>query len=129
MTHRNSSPLSIIFAACLCVASWNCKRDSAKNAEYPTAPARKGNMELLVSAPGRVEPEAVIEIKSKASGEIMELPFQEGATVDKGDLIARLDPQVEQRLLSQARARMKTAEASLEKARISADGVRALVVT
>ncbi len=95
-----------------------CREDSNKARKYRTAAARKGDMEITVSAPGRVEPEAAIEIKSKASGQILELPFQEGDRVKKGDLLVRLDPETEQRLLGQAQAQMETAKASLVKAEI-----------
>jgi HlyD family secretion protein len=96
----------------------SCRGDSNKLGEYRTAVARKGDMEITVSAPGRVEPEAAIEIKSKASGQILELPFQEGDRVKKGDLLVRLDPETEQRLLGQAQAQRETASASLVKAEI-----------
>lgn len=44
-----------------------------------------------VSAPGVVEPETKVDISAETSARIMELPFEEGAEVKKGDVVVRLD--------------------------------------
>jgi HlyD family secretion protein len=65
----------------------------------------------LVSATGKIQPEVEVKIAPEVSGEIVELPLREGATVKKGDLLVRIKPdnyrfQVEQQeaLLAAARA-------------------------
>ena len=56
----------------------------------------------LVSATGKIQPEIEVKISPEVAGEIVELPFREGAAVKKGDLLIRIKPdfyqaQVEQR--------------------------------
>jgi multidrug efflux pump subunit AcrA (membrane-fusion protein) len=55
------------------------------------AKVTRGNLELMVSANGVVQPINRVEIKSKASGQIEQLHFEEGQTVQKGDLLIALD--------------------------------------
>jgi HlyD family secretion protein len=78
----------------------------------------------IVSATGKIQPEVEVKISPEVSGEIVELPFKEGAAVKKGDLVLRIRPdnyqaQVEQQeagLLS-ARATAEQSKAQLLKAR------------
>ena len=63
-----------------------------------------------VSATGKIQPEVEVKIQPEVGGEITELPFKEGATVRKGELLARLKPdnfryQVDQQEASLAAAR------------------------
>lgn len=56
----------------------------------------------LVSATGKIQPEIEVKISPEVAGEIVQLPFREGAAVKKGDLLIRIKPdfyqaQVEQR--------------------------------
>jgi HlyD family secretion protein len=46
----------------------------------------------LVNATGKIQPEVEVKIAPEVSGEITELPFREGATVKKGDLLVRIKP-------------------------------------
>jgi HlyD family secretion protein len=73
----------------------------------------RGDLEVLVSANGIVEPINRVEIKSKASGQIEEMPVEEGDLIRRGGLIARLDQSVARNELEQARADLMVAEANL----------------
>ena len=76
----------------------------------------KGDFQIIVSANGIVRPIDRIEIKSKASGETVELSVEEGEEVKKGDLIARLDQKDERAALAQAEADLDIAKAQLTQA-------------
>ncbi len=76
----------------------------------------RGNLEVLVSANGVVEPINRVEIKSKASGQIEEMTVEEGDVLRRGGLIARLDQSVARNELEQARADLMVAEANLTQA-------------
>jgi HlyD family secretion protein len=56
-------------------------------------------------------------VLSKASGEIIELPFEEGDRVRRGDRLVRLDPDDEERNVRRNEAALISARARLEKAR------------
>ena len=44
----------------------------------------------LVSATGKIQPDVEVKISPEVPGEIIELPFREGATVKTGDLLVRI---------------------------------------
>jgi len=83
--------------------------------------AHLGTFQIVVSASGVVQPIDRIEIKSKASGEIVELAVEEGDVVKKGDLIARLDQKDERAALAQAEADRDIAQAELKQAQRTFD--------
>jgi len=92
--------------------------------EGETTRVKRGDLEVPITASGRIEPASITQIKGKASGEIVEIPFQEGEMVTKNALIIRLKKIDEQRNVDRAQAdyeRAKIAharaEAALEEAR------------
>jgi HlyD family secretion protein len=86
---------------------------------YKSVIARRGPLRIAVAATGRVRPIDRIELKSKASGEVIELPIEVGGRVERGGLVAKLDPVDARTGLAQARADLAVAEAELEVARRS----------
>jgi HlyD family secretion protein len=78
---------------------------------FRSVTVERGTFELTVTASGVIEPIRRIEIRSKASGQVVELPIEEGEEVAKGSLIARLDA-------TDARADLERAKANVEIAEI-----------
>jgi HlyD family secretion protein len=78
-----------------------------------TAVARRGDLVVSISATGRIDPIEMVEVKSKASGEIIELPIKAGDLVRRGDLIARLDRRTAQNDYDQAQADFMVAEVTV----------------
>ena len=76
----------------------------------------RGTFQIIVTANGVVKSIDRIEIKSKASGEIVELPVEEGDFISQGDLIARLDQKDERAEVAQAQADFDIAKAELKQA-------------
>ena len=77
------------------------------------------NIVQTVAATGKIQPEVEVKISSEVSGEIIELPVQEGQTVEKGDLLARINPDLVQSALSQAQASLQNMRAGLSQAKAS----------
>ncbi|MBI3586276.1 MAG: efflux RND transporter periplasmic adaptor subunit [Ignavibacteriales bacterium] len=73
----------------------------------------RGDLNLSVSANGVVQPINKVEIKSKASGQILELNFVEGQSVKKGELLIALDQTLTKNDHDQAKADLALAEAAL----------------
>lgn len=74
----------------------------------------------VVSATGKINPVDQVLITPEVTGEIVELPVNEGAKVDKGELLIRIKPDIyiaqrdrAQAQLESARANLKVREASL----------------
>ncbi|MBI2620054.1 MAG: efflux RND transporter periplasmic adaptor subunit [Ignavibacteriales bacterium] len=73
----------------------------------------RGNLDLTVSANGVVQPIDRVEIKSKASGQIEIMNFEEGQTVQKGTLLIELDRTTARNDFDQAKADLAVAESNL----------------
>ena len=65
-------------------------------------------------ATGAVEPINVIEVKSKASGQITKIPVETGTQVRAGDLLVQVDTRDVQNQYDQASADLRSAKASIE---------------
>lgn len=89
--------------------------------EYKEFTVTRGTFQTDVSASGVVTPIDRVEIKSKASGRIDELPIEEGDFVKKGQLICKLDPTDVQAEVDQAKANLDIAEAELTTAQNTYD--------
>lgn len=94
-------------------------RASLTMLEGETAVAHRGDLVVPITASGKIEPASVTQIKSEASGEVSEIPFEEGMIVENNDLIVRLDPDDEQRNVERAEAEFQRAEIALARAEIS----------
>lgn len=79
-----------------------------------TAVVERGDLVVSISASGTIEPVERVEVKSKASGEIVVLTVQEGDVVKRGQLVARLDPVTVQNEFDQAEADYKVAQITRE---------------
>lgn len=73
-------------------------------------------LELIVEASGTIEAISAVEIKSKASGEILFLGAEVGDYILKGDVLARIDQRTPSNTLSQTQADLDVAKVRLENA-------------
>jgi HlyD family secretion protein len=112
----------ILFAAASLALLAACGAREAAAPAYDTAKVTRGDLEVTVEASGSIEPVATVEVKSKASGEILELNAEIGDTVEAGKLLVRIDPRTPRNLVDQAQAelnaalqREKTAKTQLER--------------
>ena len=72
--------------------------------ELPVAVAAMNDITVSVQATGVLQPIKVVEIKSKASGEILDMPVEMGDFVEAGDLIAQIDTKILDQELKQVQA-------------------------
>ncbi len=91
----------------------NKKTEAAPTAQITrVVKVTKGDLNLSVSATGVVQPINKVEIRSKASGQIIQLTFEEGKLVSKGDLLIALDQTTVKNEYDQAKADLAVAEAN-----------------
>ena len=86
---------------------------------FKTSEVLQGELIVKISATGVVEPNFQVEVKSKASGEVLSFPFEEGDRVKKGELLLQLDKSDEQRNVAKARADLSSSAAKYKKAQTS----------
>ncbi len=85
-------------------------------AVYQLVPVSTRDVVISASAAGTIEPVKTVEVKSKASGEVFEMPVETGDVVRAGQLLVRVDPRIPQATLRQAEADLTLSEALLENA-------------
>ena len=94
-----------------------CGDGTAPAPQYETAPVQRGDISVVVEASGTIEPISSVEVKSKASGEILELGAEIGDTVESGRLLVRIDPRTPRNHVAQAEAEVAAAAARLATAK------------
>jgi len=82
--------------------------------ELPTVIAAVRDITVSVSATGILQPVKIVEIKSKASGEILEMPVEMGDFLEAGALIAQIDTRILDQELKQVGADYESAEIRLQ---------------
>lgn len=86
-----------------------CVQEEAVSPIYDTAGAERRTIEVMVSSAGIVEPLATVEVKSKASGEVLDVLVEIGDRVAAGALLVSIDPRIVRNRLAQADAELKAA--------------------
>lgn len=86
-----------------------CADERASAPTYATAAAERTSIDVSVGSSGVVEPLAIVEVKSKASGEVLDLLVETGDFVEQGDLMVHIDPRTVRNRLAQAEATLKAA--------------------
>ena len=69
-----------------------------------------------VSASGKIQSESEVIISPDVSGEIMELPVKEGDKVKQGQLLVKIDPDIQQSNVERLEAALNTSKANLANA-------------
>lgn len=85
--------------------------DGLDDVTYRTAEVEKGDIVQSFSATGVLQPLTVVDVKSKAGGEVVELAVEEGSVLKKGDVVAHIDPRDTRALYEQAVADLTSTQA------------------
>ncbi len=86
-------------------------------AEYRTAALDRGNIESTISATGNLNAVITVQVGSQVSGNIKALFATFNSQVKKGQLVARIDPDMFQARVNQAQANLDAANAGVANAR------------
>jgi HlyD family secretion protein len=98
--------------------TFGCVGEDDRAAAPPqTAAVERRDLEVRAEAAGSVEPVLVVEVKSKASGEVLRMHVETGDAVERGALLAEIDPRDVRNALAQAEADLAVASATLTTAR------------
>ncbi len=114
----------IVIAAAVLLAAgafltWRgCRgKTAATDGKPATAAVTRANMVQVVNSSGKVVSNLDVEVKCKAGGQIVKLPFDVSDIVKKGDLLAQLDPVDEERKVKQAEVQLSASKARLASAK------------
>lgn len=100
-----------------------CDREPAKTtgepapiADVTVAVTKAQSVPVTFEFVGQTEASAMIDIRARVQGVVIEKAFKDGAEVKEGDLLYRIDPRSFQADLDVAKARLSRAEATVRQA-------------
>jgi RND family efflux transporter MFP subunit len=126
---RNAKPI-LAFAAAILLAA--CGREEVPGSAAPvaaikTAPVEMRDVELAYSAEAVVEAVRQSTVAAQVSGRIVDLRFDVGDYVRKGEVIARIDERAATQAVQASEAQVRQAEAELRNARAQYERAKQLV--
>jgi HlyD family secretion protein len=89
-----------------------CKKEAAP-VPYQAVPVDRRDIVVSAQASGAIQPDTTVEVKSKASGEILQLNAETGQIVKRGAPLVRIDPRNARNAMAQAQADLDVAKAKL----------------
>jgi HlyD family secretion protein len=116
--HRSRSlPFALLWVGMRCAAVLvlfvaGCKKDAAP-VPYLAVPVERRDIVVSAQASGSIQPDTTVEVKSKASGEILQLNAETGQVVKRGASLVKVDPRNARNGLAQAQANLDVAKAKL----------------
>jgi HlyD family secretion protein len=105
---RSAFPLALAIAAAGCHGK---KADAS--AAIQTTPIARQDIVVDVEATGVIQPINAVQVKSKASGQVMHLHVSTGSQVKPGDLLVEIDPRDAKSRYDQAVAALQAAQANV----------------
>ena len=91
---------------------WSLIWGGEKAPEYQTAEVTRGDIEVTISAAGKIVAKDSVAVGAQVSGQLKELLVDAGDQVEKGDLVARIDATIATTSVEANRAQLRELEAS-----------------
>lgn len=113
--------IAIVAVVAIIVVAAVIKGKGSDEIKIATEKVVKRTIIQTVSSNGKIQPEKDIKISPYISGEVVELYVKEGNQVKKGDLLAKIDPEIYISQFDQSEASVNTQKANLanSKARLA----------
>jgi len=113
--------IAIVAVIAIIVIAAIVKGNGNEGIKVATEKVSKRTIIQTVSSNGKIQPEKDIKISPYISGEVVELYVKEGNQVKKGDLLAKIDPEIYISQFDQSEASVNTQKANLanSKARLA----------
>src|SRR5882724_5687292 len=98
----------------------NAQKSAARRPAIPVtmAPVEKADFPVYLTGLGTVQGFNTVLVRTRIDGQIDKIAFQEGQQVNKGDLLAEIDPRPFQATVDQAKAKKAQDEANLANANL-----------
>jgi HlyD family secretion protein len=109
---RSRCSLRMTAAAAILLSAGACKKAAAP-VPYQAVPVQRRDIVVSAQASGAVQPDTTVEVKSKASGEILQLNAETGQVVKRGTSLVKVDPRNARNAMAQAQANLDVAKAKL----------------
>ncbi len=112
MTRTKTIAIAAIALAAIAVTVWIVRRSrDAGDTGYRFATVELGTVLQTVSATGALSAVKTVQVGTQASGQVAEIHADFNDVVKKGQLLARIDPVLQQQAVSDAQAQLEKANA------------------
>src|SRR5690348_3300752 len=112
MTKNKAIFAGLTATVVLALGAWTALRTPA-DTQYRTAAVECGDIASTVSATGTPNAVVTVQVGSQVSGNILALYADFNTKVTKGQVVARIDPQIYQARVDQARATLNAQQAAV----------------
>ena len=114
MIHSNSLPVRKLIVVATLVVGSACSSKDQKSIPVSTVAVTRRDIVIDAQATGVVEPINVVEVKSKASGQIVKMTVETGSLVKPGDLLVQIETRDTKNQYDQTAAALSAARSKLE---------------
>src|SRR6266542_3632867 len=118
-TRRLVVAAAVLVAIVLAAVAWRATRN-APAPKFETARVDRGRIVAQVTATGTLSALVTVQVGSQVSGRIQRLLVDYNSPVKKGQLIAKIDPELFEAALAQSRANHVAARGDLSRAKVQA---------
>jgi HlyD family secretion protein len=116
-TITNKKLLSVSLLVLILSSCGLDNKESQETTFYKKEAVNQKKLELSIEASGIIEAISSVEIKSKASGEILLLGAEVGDLVKKGSILGQIDQRTPKNILDQAKSDLEASRVRLENAK------------
>ncbi|RUM25705.1 efflux RND transporter periplasmic adaptor subunit [Rhizobium vallis] len=113
---RGRLVILLILIAAAAVAAYVYMGRGRSEVSYDTQPAKRGDLTVLVTATGSVQPTEQVDISSELSGTVRDVNVDYNSTVKSGEVLALLDTNKLEADVKSSRAKLNSAKANVVKA-------------
>ena len=115
VAHKKVSIAGVIVIALVGYWGYGKLTSTAGETRYVTAAAEKGTLVVSITGSGQVSASNQLDLKPKASGDVIYVTVKNGQAIQQGALIASLDSTDAQKSVRDAEANLQSAKLSLQK--------------
>jgi HlyD family secretion protein len=106
----------VVFAAAAAYGYWRTRAGRAEQPRWRTAVVQRGELAVVVTASGSVQPASQVEVKSRATGIVRAVYAREGEAVQQGQVLVLIEDPDAQSAVRDAEAALQLAQARLAQA-------------
>jgi len=111
--------VTLIIAVAVVLKITVFKGSNGNEIGYQKEALKKGTIQALVDTTGTLNPVTTVDVGSQVSGKILEIFVDFNTRVKAGEVIAKIDSELFITRVNQDKANYQSAEASLEKSKVS----------
>lgn len=114
---RNHIIAGVAAVALVLVAAWFFRRaEASTGSPYRLAQVERGDVEMSITSTGTLNPVTTVQVGTQVSGKVINLYADFNDRVQQGQLIARIDPTLQQQAVREAESSLGRAQADLQRA-------------